>query len=89
MSVVVVLSPQPLCFVFDNSKNTRNELARPVMGTIFLVVLSFPHHPIFPVPSFLICSSNFSFFVDKTCAAVGGLLQFFFAMDIGQWYYSG
>ena len=31
-----VLSP-PLYFVFENSKNTRNELARPVMGTIFLV----------------------------------------------------
>ena len=29
--------PPPLCFVFENSKNTRNELARPVMGTIFLV----------------------------------------------------
>ena len=24
-------------FFFENSKNTRNELARPVMGTIFLV----------------------------------------------------
>ena len=24
-------------FVFENSKNTRKELARPVMGTIFLV----------------------------------------------------
>ena len=29
----------PLYFVFENSKNTRNELAHPVMGTIFLVVL--------------------------------------------------
>ena len=28
----------PLYFVFENSKNTRNELARPVMGTIFLVI---------------------------------------------------
>ena len=36
-SVVFVLSPPPLYFVFENSKNTRNELARPVMGTIFLV----------------------------------------------------
>ena len=27
----------PLYFVFENSKNTRNELARPEMGTIFLV----------------------------------------------------
>ena len=35
-SVVVFLSPN-LSFVFENSKNTRNELARPVMGTIFLV----------------------------------------------------
>ena len=26
-------------FCFENSKNTRNELARPVMGTIFLVIL--------------------------------------------------
>ena len=29
----------PLYFVFENSKNTRNELARPVMGTIFLVYM--------------------------------------------------
>ena len=28
----------PLYFVFENSKNTRNELALPVMGTIFLVI---------------------------------------------------
>ena len=27
----------PLYFVFENSKNTRNELARPEIGTIFLV----------------------------------------------------
>ena len=27
----------PIYFVFENSKNTRNELARPVMGNIFLV----------------------------------------------------
>ena len=37
-SVVVVLSPTSL-FVFENSKNTRNKLDRPVMGTIFLVIL--------------------------------------------------
>ena len=31
--------PSPsLYFVFENSKNTRNDLARPVMGTIFLVI---------------------------------------------------
>ena len=29
----------PLYFVFENSKNTRNELARPVVGTIFLDML--------------------------------------------------
>ena len=34
----VVLSPPPLYFVIEYSKNTRNELARPVMGTIFLVI---------------------------------------------------
>ena len=28
----------PLYFVFEDSKNTMNELARPVMGTIFLVM---------------------------------------------------
>ena len=33
----VVLSPRPLYFVFENSKNTRNELSRLAMGTIFLV----------------------------------------------------
>ena len=35
-SVVFVLSP-PLYFVFENSKNTRKKLTRPVMGTFFLV----------------------------------------------------
>ena len=30
--------PPPLYFVFEDSENTRNELARPVMGTIFLVM---------------------------------------------------
>ena len=29
-----------LYFVFENSKNTRNELARPVMGTIFNICMS-------------------------------------------------
>ena len=29
----------PLYFVFENSKKTRNELARPVMGTIILVII--------------------------------------------------
>ena len=33
--------PLPLYFVFENSKNTRNELARPVMGTIFLIIIIF------------------------------------------------
>ena len=36
-----------LSFVFENSKNTRNELARPVMGTIFLVYYNsciYQHH---------------------------------------------
>ena len=31
--------PQPHCFDFENSKNTRNELPNPVMGTIFLVYI--------------------------------------------------
>ena len=34
----VLFCPTPLHFVFENSKNTRIELARPVLGTIFLVV---------------------------------------------------
>ena len=34
---LLLFCPPPHCFDFDNSKNTRNELARPVMGTIFLV----------------------------------------------------
>ena len=29
--------PSSLLFFYENSKNTRNELARPVIGTIFLV----------------------------------------------------
>ena len=35
--VVFILSPPPLYFVFLNSDYKRNDLARPVMGTIFLV----------------------------------------------------
>ena len=34
-----VLSRTPLYFVFFNSKNKRNDLTRPVMGTIFLVYM--------------------------------------------------
>ena len=30
--------PPHLYFVFENSKNTEYELARPAMGTIFLVI---------------------------------------------------
>ena len=37
--VVFVLSPPPLYCVFENSNNKRNDLARPVMGTIFLVYI--------------------------------------------------
>ena len=33
------LSPPPLSYVFENSENKRNDLARPVMGTIFLVYM--------------------------------------------------
>ena len=39
-----MLSPPPLYFGLENSKNTRNELARPVMGTIFLVVIELLRH---------------------------------------------
>ena len=31
--------PSSLLLFVENSKNTRNELARPVMGTIFLVTV--------------------------------------------------
>ena len=43
----------PLCFVFEN---TRNELARPVMGTIFLVIWHFD------------CTHYFELFMDKFSA---------------------
>ena len=36
---VFILSPPPLYFVFENSENKRNDLAPPVMGTIFLVLI--------------------------------------------------
>ena len=38
--LLLFCSPTSLV-VFENSKNTRNELARPVMGTIFLVIMKF------------------------------------------------
>ena len=34
MGLLLFCTPSSL-FFFENSKNTRNELARPVMGTIF------------------------------------------------------
>ena len=37
IGLLLLFCPPPLYFVFENSKNTRNELARPVLGTIFLV----------------------------------------------------
>ena len=38
--LLLFCSPTSLV-VFENSKNTRNELARPVMGTIFLGIMKF------------------------------------------------
>ena len=38
MPDVFILCPLPLYFVFKSTSNKRNELAHPVMGTIFLVV---------------------------------------------------
>ena len=35
---LLLFCPPSSLFFFENSKNTRNELARPVMGTIFLVI---------------------------------------------------
>ena len=32
--------PLSLYYVFENSKNKRNDLARPGMGTIFLVIMN-------------------------------------------------
>ena len=40
IGVLLLFVPPPLYSVFENSNNTRNELARPVMGTIFLVTTS-------------------------------------------------
>ena len=37
---VFILSPPSLYFVFENTYNKRNDLARPVMGTIFLVSMN-------------------------------------------------
>ena len=39
IGVVFVLSPSPPLYFVLFLKNTRNELARPVMGTIFLVTV--------------------------------------------------
>ena len=44
-------SPPPLYFVFENSKYTRNELARPVMGTIFLVIINMDTSPDHSTPA--------------------------------------
>ena len=39
IGLLFLFCPPTSLFDFENSKNTRNELARPVMGTIFLVVM--------------------------------------------------
>ena len=36
---LLLFCPPPHCIDFENFKNTRNELARPVMGTICLVLV--------------------------------------------------
>ena len=38
IGLLLLFCPPLLSTFFGNSKNTRNELARPVMGTIFLVI---------------------------------------------------
>ena len=40
IGLLLLFCPIPLYFVFENSKNTRIELARPVMGTIFFSSMS-------------------------------------------------
>ena len=40
IGLLLLFCPPPHCFDFENSKNTRNELALPVIGTIFLVIIS-------------------------------------------------
>ena len=45
MPVDFVMPPPPLYFVFENSKTKRNDLARPVMETIFLVFREAFNHP--------------------------------------------
>ena len=39
IDLLLLFCPPTSLFVFENSKNTRNKIARPVMGTIFLVIL--------------------------------------------------
>ena len=39
IGLLLLCCPPPLYFGLENSKNTRNELTRPVMGTIFLVYM--------------------------------------------------
>ena len=39
IGLLILLSPPPLYFVFDNSKTKRNDLARTVMGTIFCLCM--------------------------------------------------
>ena len=51
------LSPPPLSFVFENSENKRNDLARPVMGTIFLVSVHYWASKANPTPG---CSIEIS-----------------------------
>ena len=58
--------PSSLLLFVENSKNTNNELARPVMGTIFLVPLAFPLHqkggstepPERPLATDLVCTAQ-------------------------------
>ena len=41
IGLLFLLCPHhPLYFVFENSKNKRNDLAHPIVGTIFLVMFN-------------------------------------------------
>ena len=44
IGLLLLICTPPLYFGLENSTNSRNELARPVMGTIFLVISDKKNH---------------------------------------------
>ena len=63
MDLLLCSVPPPLYFGLENSLSTRNELARPVMGTIFLVCYRWYYAPLSPTLQLQFCEFSLTLWV--------------------------